>query len=163
MDKDPKPQEEPNLNIRLLGEEDSNELLHLYMANTARLKELGLHDAKTPIEEQISYALTPKEGSDLFGIFSQQVLVGVVLVTSSTSEPKTAQIGRLIDSQHQNKGIGSNALTMVMNQVSGRYDHLWAMTREDNVLARKSLERAGFTAMSEPTDDSSQVMYIWHR
>ncbi|TSC87140.1 MAG: hypothetical protein G01um10148_245 [Parcubacteria group bacterium Gr01-1014_8] len=163
MDRDLKLRQEPNFSIRLLGKEDGAQLLALYTANLSRLQELGLHEARIPVEEQIDDVLTPKEGSDLFGIFDQQELIGAVYITRDFSAPRSAQIGRLIDSHYQNKGIGGRALTRIMNELSNRYDRFWAMTREDNVLARKSLERAGFAAMSEPSDDSPNVLYVWGR
>ena len=154
---------EPKLSIRTLGTDDSKELHRLYMTNVAQLKQLGLHEEKVPMQQQISQVLSAKEGADLFGIFEQHKLIGVVHVKQDAVEKRTAEIGRVIDFAHQNKGIGGKALMMVMDALSGRYDHFFAITGEDNILARKSLEKIGFLLESAVTDDTPNVLYTWHR
>lgn len=163
MGEDVHMRQEPNFHIRILGQNDRSALHDLYMGNVERLKELGLHDASTPVEAQIQNVLAPEAGRELFGVFDEKKLIGVVLLRKSEGVDRAAQIGRLIDSQYQNKGVGTKALMRVMDEVKGRYDNLVAITRGDNVLARRSLERAGFTLRSDATDDVQNALYEWRR
>lgn len=79
-------------------------------------------------------------------VLSAGELVGTVALSNVNAQMRTAEIGYMIDSAHQGRGLATAALGLLVARVFGETDtrKLIALVHEANVASCRVLEKLGF-------------------
>ncbi len=87
-------------------------------------------------------------GAKIYAFDQDGTIVGMALVREFTDEPLGYDLQQfMIDGQHQNKGYGTQALRLVLDELrkEGRYDHVELCVKKADAEAIRLYEKLGFT------------------
>lgn len=95
------------------------------------------------------------------------VIVGIALVREFADEPLGYDLQQfMVDQQYQNKGYGSQALQLILNELrkEGRYDHVELCVKKADTEAIRLYEKHGFVVsgyVDEALPDSlNMICYL---
>jgi ribosomal-protein-alanine N-acetyltransferase len=136
--------------IRLLGEDDAEELAALYLANRDFLRpfEPARDEAFFTVERQRERIVQSVEGDRwMWGIVDDGAIVGLIALNDVLRGAlQLANVGYWVDRRYNGRGLASAALADVVGFAFGEAElhRLEAGTQPDNVASQRVLERNGF-------------------
>ena len=101
-----------------------------------------------------------------FAMRAEGRLVGEIFLHDIVWERGEGMIGfHVFDPKERNRGIGRAALKLLLAWVGLETSvrRLFVITRDDNVAARRLVERAGLDCISRARENESHVVYQWRQ
>ena len=105
-------------------------------------------------------------GGRIFTVELDGRLIGLALVREFTDEPLGYDLQQfMIDAEHQNKGFGSEALTLILDRLreEGKYPCVEICVKEADTAALHVYEKAGFTDSGYVDPDCPDCINLIYR